>query len=263
MHPRTTSATVASLIAATTHPVDGMGFETLGYYTANDGGGNTYKYDRNSSDTIDGGFVLPGVGGTMSLDASGGFNGVAGTGRFIAVDRTKADVKKFGATGDGATDDTAALQAAINQVTGEEISIQFTDTNVTLQRNAGNLRMPYNFTPNAVQDSITFRYDGGASWQEVSRHNRNTEETITAASAALATIIPSKLDSASNAIAATLGSGDFIGQVKTISMTNASNASTVTVAAHQSGSNTVYSFTTINQALVLLWSGAHWIEVAQ
>jgi len=73
--------------------------QTLGYYAASDGGANVYRYDSESAAAIDGGFVIDGPGSV---------------GRFLAVDQTVANVRRFGATGDGVTDDTASLQAAID-----------------------------------------------------------------------------------------------------------------------------------------------------
>lgn len=86
-------------------------FQTLGYNTKGVGG-NLYRYDATSSATPDGGFTLPGVGGTLSFSGTT-FNGVAGTGRFIAVDQSVADVTEFGAIGSAASDTSAFLRAAL------------------------------------------------------------------------------------------------------------------------------------------------------
>lgn len=102
-------ATVSDLFALTA--IDGRLYRTLGYSTAGTGA-NAYRYSSSSTATIDGGFVLPGVGGTLSFSGTT-FNGTAGTGRFIAVDQSVADVAKFGALGDGVTDDGPALRRAL------------------------------------------------------------------------------------------------------------------------------------------------------
>ena len=73
--------------------------QTLGYYAASDGGANVYRYDSGSAAAIDGGFVLDGPGSV---------------GRFLAVDQTVANARQFGAKGDGVTDDTSALQSAMD-----------------------------------------------------------------------------------------------------------------------------------------------------
>ena len=70
-----------------------------GYYSAEDGGGGTFYYDRGSRESADDGLV---------------FEGVA-RGRFVrSCDKSDLNVKWFGATGNGEADDTAAIQAAID-----------------------------------------------------------------------------------------------------------------------------------------------------
>lgn len=86
-------------------------FRTLGYSTKGVGG-NLYRYDAASGATPDGGFVLPGIGGTLSFSGTT-FNGTSGTGRFIAVDQSVVQAEHFGAIGDGTTDSSnAVLRAA-------------------------------------------------------------------------------------------------------------------------------------------------------
>jgi len=97
---------VAAMAALTV--ADGGTVITQGYYAAGDGGGNVYRYDSGSSATIDGGFVIDGPGSV---------------GRFLAVDQTVANVGQFGATGDGVTDDSASIQAAISS-SSQEISFE-------------------------------------------------------------------------------------------------------------------------------------------
>ena len=86
---------------------------------------------------------------------------------------------------------------------------------------------------------------------------RTNEETVTA-SGALTTYGASKLDSSGGAISATLGSGTFIGQIKTIVMTNASNASTVSVANHETSDPEVGTFDAVDETWVLIWTGTEW-----
>lgn len=88
-------------------------FITNGYSVAGVGAGE-YYYDAASTATINGGTVLPGIGGTLSFDASNVFNGTAGTGRFTLRDVNKATVDMWGAVGDDVTDDWAPIQRAIN-----------------------------------------------------------------------------------------------------------------------------------------------------
>lgn len=88
-------ADVTALLA--TSPSDNQLYQTLGYSTEGVGA-NLYRYDSASEATIDGGFVLPGPGGTLSFSGTTFDGDVGDGGRFIAVDQTVADVTKFGAT---------------------------------------------------------------------------------------------------------------------------------------------------------------------
>jgi hypothetical protein len=92
----------------TAAPLDGELFMTLGYTTAGDGGANLYRYDVASVATVDSGWVI---------------DGPSSVGRYLAVDTSVANVRRFGAFGDGTTDDTAAIQAAIDAATSARLSI--------------------------------------------------------------------------------------------------------------------------------------------
>jgi hypothetical protein len=71
-----------------------------GYTTVGDGGGGIFYWDSASTATVDSGTIFAADEG--------------GTGRWIRVFTGWVNVKWFGATGDGTTDDQAAVQAAIN-----------------------------------------------------------------------------------------------------------------------------------------------------
>jgi Pectate lyase superfamily protein len=70
----------------------------LGYNSKGDGGGGDFYWDSASTATHNGGTVIQPGGG--------------GTGRWFRVYDGPLDVKWFGATGNGSTDDHAAIQAA-------------------------------------------------------------------------------------------------------------------------------------------------------
>lgn len=115
-------ADVTALLAVT-HARDNQLFMTRGYSTEGVGA-NIYRYDAASTATIDGGFVLPGVGGTLSFSGTT-FNGTAGTGRFIAVDQTVADVTKFGSDGSSESADALGFNLAVAAVAAAEGIVYF------------------------------------------------------------------------------------------------------------------------------------------
>lgn len=71
----------------------------LGYYASGDGGGGQYYCDLADTTSSDN-------GGTIIVASDGG--------RWKLAGQTNISVKQFGAKGDGTTNDTAAIQAAIN-----------------------------------------------------------------------------------------------------------------------------------------------------
>lgn len=86
-------------------------------------------------------------------------------------------------------------------------------------------------------------------------------ETVTTAAPALAVTGSSLIDSASNAVDATLASGQYVGQIKTIVMTEASNSSTVSIANHQSSDPEVATFDAVDETGVFMWTGTEWITL--
>jgi len=82
-------------------------------------------------------------------------------------------------------------------------------------------------------------------------------ETITA-SGALSLIVPTLLNSAAGAIAGTLADGTTVGQKKYISMSNAANSSTVSIAKHVTSNPEVATFDAVDEYLELVWTGNEW-----
>jgi hypothetical protein len=109
--------TVAEMVADTSLVV-GQTVRTQGYTLAGDGGGNYYEIVAASTGTDDGGSYID--LGTYQAKASfvGGIS-----------------VKQFGATGDGTTDDSTAIQAAISyaeSLTGTSAPTIVSDANISV-----------------------------------------------------------------------------------------------------------------------------------
>ncbi len=89
----------------------------------------------------------------------------------------------------------------------------------------------------------------------------NYEETLVAAAPAADPFGISILDSNATAVDATLAAGTIIGQQKLCVMTDASNESTVTIAAHDVADAIVATFNATDQALLLEWTGTEWVTL--
>lgn len=86
-------------------------------------------------------------------------------------------------------------------------------------------------------------------------------ETVTAASPALKVDGVTRLDSSGNAITATLGNGNQIGDTKIVVMTDASNSSTLSVTQHETSDPEVFTFNAVGEYLELRWDGSQWVTI--
>ena len=97
-------ANVAALNTLTGMSNDALA-TTLGYYTDNDGGHGTYRYDSASVATVNGFTVI---------------NAAGGVGRWLLLE-AEPNFNQAGAKGDGITNDQAAIQAACTAMAGKVI----------------------------------------------------------------------------------------------------------------------------------------------
>lgn len=92
-----------------------------------------------------------------------------------------------------------------------------------------------------------------------------TKETVTAASPTLNPFGATELDTASNDITATLGSGLTVGDIKTIVLTDATSAgdggTTVSITNHLTSDPEVATFDAVDETGVFLWSGTEWVTI--
>ncbi len=88
-------------------------------------------------------------------------------------------------------------------------------------------------------------------------------ETLVNTSTSVSRELPvSQIDSSSGAVTGTLGSATKIGFIKTIVMTDATNSSTVSVTNHATSDPEVFTFSAVDDTLVLLWNGTEWITLS-
>lgn len=86
-------------------------------------------------------------------------------------------------------------------------------------------------------------------------------EEATTASPTFAVSGSTTIDSSSNAVDGTLGSGTYIGQIKVFVMTEASNSSTVTITNHQTSDPEIATFNAIDETGVFMWTGTEWVTI--
>ena len=103
--------------------------------------------------------------------------------------------------------------------------------------------------------------DGHKGDFSISIEGAATEALTTATPAVSLATGSSTIDSTANAVDATLAAGTYIGQIKTIVMTEASNSSTVSIANHQTSDPEVATFDAVDETGVFLWSGTEWVTI--
>ena len=114
---------------------------------------------------------------------------------------------------------------------------------------------------NLCEGAATADIIDGGSGNAIAVNKGGDEETVTAGTVTLNYWGASKLDSSGGAITGTLGSGQYVGQVKTIVMTDASNSSTVSATNHETSDPEVATFDAVDETWVLVWTGTEWATI--
>ena len=140
-----------------------------------------------------------------------------------------------------------AVTSAVNYVRSSNAA---TGSGPTLSAQGSDTNIDVNLTPKGTGNVVS----SVGGFEEAS-------EIVTTASPALTVYGSSVIDSSSNAVNGSLGSGTFIGQIKTIVMTDASNSSTISITNHQTSDPEVATFDAADEAGVFLWTGTEWITV--
>jgi len=74
--------------------------------------------------------------------------------------------------------------------------------------------------------------------------------------------VATEIDSSAAAVTGTLGDGDYVGQLKTIVMTDASNSSTVSITNHETSDPEVATFDAVDEYWLGVWTGTEWATVS-
>lgn len=164
---------------------------------------------------------------------------------------------------------TAIINCSTRHISGDiEISINdetpiinFVGGGITTTELAAYSYPAVGMTVDATTDATAFlspyrpaSYNGG-NWS-------NTINTVTAGSPTLVTNGIVYLNSNGGAITATLPDANVLYQRVMIYMSEASNASTVTVTNHETSDPEVFTFNSTSDRLILEWTGGEWITVA-
>jgi len=70
-----------------------------------------------------------------------------------------------------------------------------------------------------------------------------------------------QIDSSGGAVTGTLGSGQVVGQLKTIVMINAANSSTIEITNHQTTNPEEATFDAVDETGVFMWTGLEWVTI--
>lgn len=95
---------------------------------------------------------------------------------------------------------------------------------------------------------------------ELNSEIAGVQETITGGTATLSSKGVTVLNAVS-AITGTLGSGEYIGQIKVITMQTTATSSTVSITNHQTSDPEVATFDALDETGVFMWTGTEWVTI--
>ena len=165
----------------------------------------------------------------------------------------------FAATGEADTgiefhndqaEEILILASAATSVNEFTITSSAAASNPTMAATGGDTDIDVELTPKGVGNikATTGGFEGA-------------EEAATTATPTFTVYGSTAIDSTSNAVDGTLGSGTFIGQIKTFVMTNSSNSSTVSITNHQTSDPEIATFDAVDETGVFMWTGTEWITI--
>lgn len=96
----------------------------------------------------------------------------------------------------------------------------------------------------------------------VNNNQGMSTETLTTSGGTMYPWGTTYLDSTGNNVNKTLGSAPYMGLQKTIVMTEASNATTITITNHETAEAETALFDAIDEYLLLIWTGTEWATVS-
>jgi len=100
----------------------------------------------------------------------------------------------------------------------------------------------------------------GSTYNETSG-NTPTTEVLTGTVTITPYMDSATIVSSGGAVTATLGSGYYVGQTKTIVMTEATTSSTVSITNHETSDPEVATFDAVDETGVFMWTGTQWVTI--
>lgn len=158
---------------------------------------------------------------------------------------------------DNAVDVTLAADTVIGRQTGFVMTEASNSSTVTVAVHA--VEDAEVFTFDAVDETLVLMWTG--TEYVTIKASATSINALTAAAPAITPGTINSIDSTSNAVDATLAADTVVGRQTKIVMTEASNSSTVTVAAHDEGDGKVFTFAGVDGTLIVEWTGTEYVTV--